>query len=204
MIFETLTTRISRAGDAVVPTLARATFAAVLLGYFWSSGLTKLDGPFSPSLGAYAQIYPRAMEAAGFDVSQMSGFQTLVVLGGAWAELILPALIVLGLATRLAALGMVGFTIVQSLTDIMGHKAGPKVVGQWFDRASDGLILDQRALWMLLFAVVILKGAGPLSLDRLVAVGLAGRKGQRSAQTAHGNREHGKGPKAKGQPDGRR
>ena len=175
MIFAPLPAQLNRAGDAVLPTLARAAFAAVLLGYFWSSGLTKLDGPFSPSLGAFAQIYPRAMEAAGFDVSQMSGFQTLVVLGGAWAELILPALIVLGLATRLAALGMVGFAIVQSLTDVIGHKAGPEVIGQWFDRASDALILDQRALWMLLFAVLILKGAGPLSLDRLVTVGRARR-----------------------------
>lgn len=171
-------TALNRAGDAALPTLARAAFAAVLLGYFWSSGLTKLDGPFTPSLGAYAQIYPRAMEAAGFDVGQMNAFQTLVVLAGSWAELILPALIVLGLATRLAALGMVGFTVVQSLTDIIGHKAGPEVIGAWFDRASDALILDQRALWVLLLAILILKGAGPLSLDRLVAVGLAGRKGQ--------------------------
>jgi putative oxidoreductase len=172
---------LDRAGDTLLPTLARATFAAVLAGYFWSSALTKLTGPFTPSLGAYAQIYPRALEAAGFDVSQMSALQTLVVLAGSWAELILPALIVLGLATRLAAFGMVGFTLVQSLTDIIGHKAGPEVIGAWFDRASDALILDQRALWLLLFAVLILKGAGPLSLDRLVAVGLARRKGQRPA-----------------------
>lgn len=177
----TFLTKLDRAGDVALPTLARAGFAAVLLGYFWASGLTKLDGPFTPSLGAYAQIYPRAMEAAGFDVSQMSGFQTLVVLAGAWAEVILPALIVLGLATRLAALGMVGFTLVQSLTDIIGHKAGPAVIGAWFDRASDALILDQRALWMVLFAVLIAKGAGPLSLDRLVAVGLARGKGQNAA-----------------------
>lgn len=168
--------QLSRAGDALLPSLARATFAAVLLGYFWSSALTKLDGPFTPSLGAYAQIYPRAMEAVGFDIAQMSAWQTLVTLGGAWAELILPALILLGLATRAAALGMVGFTFVQSLTDIIGHKAGPQTVGAWFDQASDALILDQRALWVMLFAVMILKGAGPLSLDRLVAVGLSRRQ----------------------------
>lgn len=177
MTFAPLLAKLDRAGDIALPTLARATFAAVLASYFWSSALTKLDGPFTPSLGAYAQIYPRAMEAVGYDPSQMSAFQTLVVLGGSWAELILPALILLGLATRLAALGMVGFTVVQSLTDIIGHKAGPETIGRWFDRASESLILDQRALWVMLFAVLIFKGAGPLSLDRLVAVGLAGRKG---------------------------
>ena len=73
-------------------------------------------------------------------------------------------LIVLGLFTRLAALGMVGFVVVQSLTDIFGHGAAR---GRWFDRASDALILDQRAFWLLLFACADQKGAGPLSADRL-------------------------------------
>ena len=59
-----------RAGglDALLPILARFLFAAILLVYFWKSGLTKLGegfaGLFSPSLGAYAQIFPKAIEAA--------------------------------------------------------------------------------------------------------------------------------------------
>ena len=106
----------------------------------------------------------------GYDVSQMGLWRRLVVLAGAWSEFALPALIVLGLCTRIAALGMVGFVMIQSLTDIRGHGAD---AGAWFDRASDALILDQRALWMLLFLVLILKGAGPLSVDRLVQRQLA-------------------------------
>lgn len=164
----TALSRLNHLGDALLPLAARAVFTGVLLGYFWASGLTKLDGVFTPTLGAYAQIFPRAMEAAGYDASQMGAIRTLIVLAGSWAEFILPALIVLGLATRLAALGMIGFTIVQSLTDVIGHKAGPDTIGAWFDRASDALILDQRAFWMLLFVTLVLKGAGPLSLDRLV------------------------------------
>lgn len=152
--------------DWLLPTLARAVFAAVLLGYFWSSGLTKLgEGIFSPSMGAYAQIFPKAMEAAGYDAGQMGLWRTLVVLGGTWAEFLLPALIVAGLFTRLAALGMAGFVVVMTLTDIQGHGAG---FGAWFDRGSDAVIADQRALWMLLLAVLVVKGAGPLSLDRLL------------------------------------
>jgi putative oxidoreductase len=168
--------RVDRIGDALLPLAARLVFAAVLLGYFWASGMTKLDGVFTPSLGAYAQIFPRAMEAAGYDASQMGALRTLIVLAGAWAELILPALIVVGLATRLAAFGMIGFTIVQSLTDIIGHKAGPDTIGAWFDRASESLILDQRAFWVLLLLVLVLKGAGAISVDRLVAIGLARRQ----------------------------
>jgi putative oxidoreductase len=161
-------TQLDRAGDSLVPVLARLSFAAVLLVYFWASGLTKLDGLFTPSLGAYAQIFPRAMEAAGFDASQMGAMRTLIVLAGSWAELILPAMIVLGLATRLAALGMIGFVVVQSLTDIIGHGASAGTIGAWFDRASDALILDQRALWMVVLLTLVLKGAGPFSLDHLV------------------------------------
>jgi putative oxidoreductase len=152
--------------DWLLPTAARLLFAGVLLGYFWASAATKLDGVFTPSLGAYAQIFPKVFEAVGYDASQLGLWHRLVVLAGAWAEYVLPLLIVLGLFTRLAALGMVGFVVVQSLTDIHGHGAG---AGAWFDRASDALILDQRAFWVLLLLVLVLKGAGPVSADRLLA-----------------------------------
>lgn len=155
-----------RHGDWLLPTAARLVFAAVLFAYFWASAATKLDGLFTPSMGSYAQIFPKVFEAVGYDVGQMGLWHRLVVLAGAWAEYVLPLLIVLGLFTRLAALGMVGFVLVQSLTDIVGHGAG---AGAWFDRASDALILDQRAFWMLLFLVLITKGAGPFSADRLLA-----------------------------------
>lgn len=159
----------ARQADWLLPTAARLVFAGVLFSYFWTSAATKLDGPFSPSLGAYAQIFPKAFEAVGYDIGQMSLWQTLVVLGGAWAEFALPLLIVLGLFTRLAALGMVGFVLLQSLTDIQGHGAGPATIGSWFDAVPDALILDQRAFWMLLFLVLTVKGAGPFSADRFLA-----------------------------------
>lgn len=156
----------TRHGDLLLPTLARLVFAGVLFGYFWASAQTKLDGPFWPTIGAYGQIFPRALDAAGFDPSQLSLWHRLVALAGSWAEFLLPGLIVLGLMTRLAALGMMGFVLVQSLTDVYGHGVAP---GAWFDRASDALILDQRALWVFLLVVLVLKGAGPLSADRALA-----------------------------------
>lgn len=158
---------LDRQADWLLPSLARLFFAAVLLGYFWASALTKFDGLFTPSVGAYAQIFPKAFEAAGYDPSAMSLWHWLVVMGGGYAEFLLPALIVLGLLTRLAALGMIGFVLVQSLTDLLGHGAS---AGAWFDRASDALILDQRALWLLLLAVLVCKGAGPISADRILGV----------------------------------
>ena len=172
-MIKALLDRLNAAGDWLLPTLARFTFAATLAGYFWGSALTKLgDGFFgflSPSLGAYAQIFPRAMEAVGYDPSQLGAFHWAVVTAGTLAEFILPALIILGLATRLAGLGMVGFVVVQSLTDIIGHGADTTAIGAWFDRVPDSHILDQRLFWTVLFVTLIVKGAGPLSLDRLIA-----------------------------------
>ncbi len=159
--------------DWLVPTLARFVFAAVLLGYYWNSGLTKLGdgilGIFQPSVGAYAQIFPRVLEAAGYDTSQLSIFHWAVVTAGTWAEFILPTMIILGLLTRLSALGMIGFVVMQSLTDIVGHHAGATTVGAWFDRIENSAIMDQRTFWVFLLIVLVVKGAGPLSLDKLLS-----------------------------------
>lgn len=163
--------------DWLLPTLARFLFAAVLLIYYWNSAVTKLGngvfGVLSPSTGAYVQIFPRTFEAVGYDTSQLSFFHWAVVVAGTWAEFILPVLIVIGLLSRLAALGMIGFVALQSITDIVGHHADPTTIGAWFDRIENSAIMDQRALWVLLLSIILIKGAGPLSIDRL----LSGRAG---------------------------
>jgi putative oxidoreductase len=166
---------LNRMAPVVLPSLARLVFAGVILTYFWASAVTKISpglfGILTPSSGAYAQIFPKAFEAAGYDSSALSLFHWAVAVAGTVAEFILPALIVLGLLTRLAALGMIGFVIVQSLTDIWGHMAGPDTIGRWFDRIADAQIVDQRAFWVLLLSILFLHGAGPFSLDRLLTRG---------------------------------
>ncbi len=163
---------LERQGDWLLPTLARFLFAAVLAVYFWVSGLTKVgDGlwsVFQPSLGAYAQIFPRVMESVGYDTSQLGVYHWAVVTAGTLAEFILPLLIILGLFTRLASVGMIGFIVVQSLTDLIGHNKWDDalVLGKWFDAPSGSLIMDQRSLWVFLLIVLVVKGAGPLSFDR--------------------------------------
>ncbi|QBF32795.1 DoxX family protein [Thalassococcus sp. S3] len=165
--------RLDRAGDWILPTLARLVFVAVLLLYFWQSGITKLGdgilGFLFPSTGAYVQIFPRAMEAVTYDVSQLSLFHYLVVLAGTWAEFILPFLILIGLLSRLAAIGMIGFVVVQSLTDVYAHAmTDDKTLGALFDRLPDAVIWDQRTLWVFVLLVIVIKGAGPLSVDALL------------------------------------
>lgn len=173
-IFDRTAAQVNRIGDQLLPLLARLVFAGVLLGYFWKSGTTKLGdgilGIFTPPSGGYVQIFPRAMETVGYDTSQLSIFHWAVVFAGTVAEFVLPLLIVIGLLTRLAAFGMIGFIAVQSLTDLYGHGgiAHEGTLGAWFDRVPDALILDQRAFWVLCLAILVVKGAGAISADRLL------------------------------------
>jgi putative oxidoreductase len=150
--------------------LARFVFAAVLLLYYLNSAATKVGdgiaGFFTVGDNAYFQILPSVVEAYGYDASQVPFFPwDIVVFAGTYAEFILPVLIVLGLFTRLAALGMIGFTLVQSYVDIAFHGVDAKTIGSWFDRLPDAVILDQRAFWAFLLLVLVVKGAGAVSLD---------------------------------------
>lgn len=152
---------------------ARVVFAAVLFGYYWNSALTKvgegIGGVFQIDDGAYFQIVPPIVEAAGYDASAVAFWPWgLIVTLGTYSEFALPVLIVAGLLTRLAALGMIVFVIVQSYVDIMFHGVDAETIGALFDRVPSSAIMDQRALWVFLLLVLVIKGAGAISLDRLV------------------------------------
>ncbi|MCR8547221.1 DoxX family membrane protein [Salipiger sp. P9] len=174
---------LERRTSGALPLLARFGFAATLLVYFWASARTKLGpglaGVLTPSSGAYAQIFPRQFEAVGYDAGQLGALHWAVTVAGTWAEFLLPLLIVLGLFTRVAALGMIGFVALQSLTDLYGHGgiAHAETLGAWFDRAPDAAILDQRLFWMLILLTLVLKGGGWLSLDQVLTRRLTHRPG---------------------------
>ncbi len=151
--------------DWLLPTLARVVFALVLFFYFWNSAMLKIDGSiFSPSAGAFGQIFPKAAEEALYNVGELSLFQRLVIFAGTVAEFVLPVLILVGFLTRLAALAMIGFVLVQTVVDVAGHGAK---LGGFFDTSI--ALIDERTFWIFLFIVLVIKGAGPLSLDRLLS-----------------------------------
>lgn len=152
---------------------ARIVFAAVLFVYFFNSALTKIgDGVFgflSIADNAYFQILPTVVERYEFDASQIPFVPyKIIVMAGTYAEFILPVLIILGLFTRLAALGMIGFVVVQSYVDVVFHGADEKTIGGWFDRLSDATILDQRTLWVFLLVYLVVRGPGLISLDTVL------------------------------------
>lgn len=174
-----LSAGLDRLAPNLLPLLLRAGFAAALLGYYWQSARTKLVAPradgglidyFTLESGVYAQIFPRQFEAVGYDPSRLSVWHDGVAAAGTLAEVVLPLLIVLGLLTRLSSLAMIGFVIVQTATDVIGHGG---TAGQLFDGRYQ--LLDERLLWCLLLAALVFLGGGWLSLDRAVARKLPAR-----------------------------
>ena len=151
---------------------ARFVFAAVLFFYFHNSWATKVGTDFPGFLvvqdNAFYQIVPLAVDAAGGEIAKVSMLDHLVVYAGTYAELLLPVMIVAGLFTRIAAIGMIGFVAVQTYVDIYALKVGPETVGAWFDNQSGSVVADQRTLWVFLLLILVLKGPGALSLDGLL------------------------------------
>jgi putative oxidoreductase len=166
--------QVERLGVQLVPLLLRVVFAATLLRYYWASAGTKVwdrkgeEGIldfFTLESGVYAQMFPKAFEAAGYNTDKMGFVHDLIAFAGTYAEWLLPLLIVVGLFTRLAAMGMIGFVVVQTVVDVTGH--GGKL-GMLFDARYE--LIDERTLWVLLLGLIVVRGAGALSLDRLLGL----------------------------------
>ena len=152
---------------------ARLIFSSVLFFFFINSAMTKvgdgLFGIFSPSIGAYAQILPPIVEAVEYDISQVAFFPWgLIVIAGTVAEFVLPVLILLGLATRLASIGFIGFIAVMTFVDINFHGIEAETIGHFFDRIHNSEVSDLRLMWLFPLIVLILKGPGKISLDHLL------------------------------------
>jgi putative oxidoreductase len=75
---------------------------------------------------------------------------------GAFGELVFPLLIIAGLTTRAAALGLSAVNLLA-------------VVSYWHVLGSEGFeaALAQHVLWGYMLAVIVLFGGGAISLDRL-------------------------------------
>lgn len=165
----------SAIGDGGIGLIARLVFASVLLVFFLNSAGTKVGdgfpGIFEIQVGAYAQMLPAVAEEAGYDTDAISFIPYgLIVIAGTLGEVLLPLMITAGLLTRLASLGMICFVAVMTYVDITGHGAEPETIGAPFDRLADAAIWDQRLLWCFLLLVLVAKGGGYLSLDRLFGI----------------------------------
>ena len=82
---------------------------------FWKSGLTKWDGWFTLSFGAQALFtYEFKLHILGAEYPYPA--PVLMTYASAIGEACFPVLLVLGLGTRYAALGLLGMTAIIQLT----------------------------------------------------------------------------------------
>lgn len=141
---------LERIPHSLVAALARFSIAAV----FWKSGQTKVDG-FAIDLvdGSFEPGWPR-LSSSAVDLFR-DEYQVpllppeLAALMAALAEHVLPVLILVGLATRLSALGLLGMTAV---IQVFVYPGAYPTHGVW-------------AAVLLLVA----RGPGVLSIDHWIA-----------------------------------
>lgn len=116
---------------------------------FFRSGLTKWDGWFDLSLGArYLFEQEFRLHILGGEYPYPASLAMAFVAG--CLEIALPVLLVLGLGSRFAALGLLGMTAVIQLT----------VPDGW---------ADFHLPWAAMALTLVVFGGGALSLDRLIA-----------------------------------
>jgi putative oxidoreductase len=132
-------------GAIAAPPLLRVALAIP----FFRSGLTKWDGlSLSPSaLYLFENEFKLHIFGAAYDFPAPA----LAALGSATGEILFPILLVLGLATRFAALGILAMTAIIQLV----------VPDGW---------LAYHLPWAAMATALIAIGPGALSLDRLIAI----------------------------------
>ncbi|MGI9400602.1 MAG: DoxX family protein [Rhizobiaceae bacterium] len=153
---------------------ARFVFAGVLMIYYLHSASLKVGsgfiGFFQPSFSAYIQILTeQVMVNYDLEIANVPLYLKLVVYMGTYAEFLLPILIVIGMFTRVAAFGMIIFILVQSYVDINFLGVDAATIGALFDRDPSSAIVDQRTLWIFVLLVLVIKGAGTISVDRILS-----------------------------------
>jgi len=139
---------VARAAESVIALLARFSVAAV----FWKSGQTKIEG-FALDIveGVFLPGWP-TLSATAVDLFReeyrlpwMSPESAAIA--AAWGEHLLPAMLLLGLGTRLAALGLLVMTAVIQVFVYPDAYA-------------------THGIWAALLAWLVLRGPGTISLDR--------------------------------------
>ena len=160
---------LSEQTQLALPLLARFIFLITLFDFFLKSALTKFGdgvvGLVIPSPGAFAQILPAKAAAVSYNVSEMSIIDWAIVMLGSYGEVILPILIIAGLATRLSAIGMILFIIVMSIVDVAGHGVP---LGALLDGNPSSIVPDQRLFWTMPLLVLAFMGGGVFSLDHII------------------------------------
>ncbi len=128
--------------------LAQTALRLALAVPFFKSGLTKWDGFLQLSDGAEA-LFSDEFKLHLFGMEYPYPAPHIMAFASGCMEILLPILLVLGLGTRLAALGLLGMTAIIQLT----------VPDGW---------ANFHLIWAASALALIAYGPGPISLDALL------------------------------------
>ncbi len=132
---------------------------------FWASGQTRWVNFPTDISGSTLYLFQNEF-ILHFGLFDMPiPFPVLVAWMTALAEIVLPVLLVLGIATRLWALALLAMSIVIQL-----------VFPEGFINVTDWM--NSHALWMAYALVIVICGPGALSLDQVLRRTLFGRNTQ--------------------------
>lgn len=161
---EQIVTRADRLLAAIPAALPLLLLRVALAIPFWRSGLTKWDGFLNLSSGArylFTEEFRLHVFGQAFAYPAPLTMAFLAGLG----EVVLPVLLVLGLGTRFAALGILGMTVIIQLT------------------VPDGLV-NFHLPWFAMAGALVVYGGGAVSVDRLIGL-VTGNRLKASAHPAH-------------------
>jgi putative oxidoreductase len=133
----------SRWSEALTLLLVRVALA----GIFWRSGRTKVEE------GSWLSVSETTMFLFEEEYKGVPLPTELAAYMATYAEHLFPILLVLGLATRLSALALIGMTLVIQIF------VYPEA---WW---------AVHSLWVALGAILVVRGGGLLTLDQLLARG---------------------------------
>lgn len=135
-----------------LPDWIYTTIARFAVGFiFLVSGLLKVDDNY-----AIKDItYDLFRDVHFARVSLPEGVMNILTIMGTYAELILPLLLIIGLGSRFAALGLLIMTIVI----------------QFVVFPDQLLTYREHGLWAVALLAVLIKGPGPFSLDYFIKKG---------------------------------
>lgn len=143
---------LSRGAHMVAPPVLRVALALPFL----RSGLTRWDG-FLALAPSAAYLFEQEFKLHILGGEYAIPAPLVVAHVTAMAEIVLPILLILGLATRLSALGLLVMTGVIQLV----------VPDGW---------ANFHLYWAALALAIIAQGAGPISVDRLIAAWAAKKR----------------------------
>jgi len=150
-------TALWRAVQPALAGLAQTALRLALAIPFFKSGLTKWDGFFMLSDSAES-LFSDEFKLHLFGMEFPYPAPHAMAFASGCMEILLPILLVLGLGTRLAALGLLGMTAIIQIT----------VPDGW---------ANFHLIWAACALAILAHGPGPLSLDRLIGSRLSQKQG---------------------------